>query len=439
MTKKATKTGKELERRVADAYREMGACNVEHDVELVGNQIDIYVELETPGRLWHRIAVEAKDWASPVGIDIVNGFADIVDLLRRERLIDEGIIVSASGFSRQARNAARTYGIRLLEPTDLDAMVAEAKVTREKAAPVPIPPMPPSLQKAQDTPTKAGLPIEELSTFIAGPPITHPRHFFGRERELSRLFNLWKRSPLQNSAIIGPRRSGKTSLLLYLKTITTIPPEQLRPGQRADWLPQPERYRWILVDFQDPRLGTREGLLRYLLRCLNLPKPHPCDLERCLDVMSRGLRTPTVILLDEIGVALERYPELDDIFWEGLRALAATQVGGNLAFVLAAGKPPDKLARHSNLGSPFFNIFGYSATLGRLTELEARELIASSPTPFPTADIDWILAQSGRWPLLLQILCRERLSALEDGETGDAWRRDGLRQMAPFRYLLDIQ
>jgi hypothetical protein len=437
MTKKA-KTGKELERRVADAYREMGACRVEHDVELAGNQIDVYIELETPGRLRHRIAVEAKDWTSPVGIDIVNGFAQIVDLLHRTRLIDEGIVVSASGFSRQARNAARTYGIRLLEPTDLDAMVAEAKVTREKATPVPIPPMPPSLQKAQDTPTKAGLPIEELSTFIAGPPITHPRHFFGRERELSRLFNLWKRSPLQNSAIIGPRRSGKTSLLLYLKSITTTPPEQLRPGQRADWLPEPEHYRWIFVDFQDPRLGSREGLLRYLLRCLNLPMPHPCDLERCIDVMSRGLRNPTVILLDEIGVALQRYPELDDVFWEGLRSLANTQVGGSLAFVLTAGESPAKLANTSGLSSPFFNIFSYAATLGPLRETEARELTASSPMPFPPADVDWILAQGGRWPLLLQILCRERLIALEEGETGDAWREDGLRQMAPFRHLLKV-
>jgi hypothetical protein len=127
MTNRPMKTGKELERRVANAYRQMGARKVEHDVELAGNQIDVYVELETPGRLSHRIAVEAKDWSKPVGIDVVNGFAAIVNLLHHERLIDEGIIVSAKGFSKQARNAAQIHGIRLLEPADLDAMVAEAK------------------------------------------------------------------------------------------------------------------------------------------------------------------------------------------------------------------------------------------------------------------------------------------------------------------------
>jgi hypothetical protein len=280
------------------------------------------------------------------------------------------------------------------------------------------------------------LPIEELSPFIAGPPITHPCHFFGRERELKRLFNLWKRPPFQNAAIIGSRRSGKTSLLLYLRSVTMTPSSQLRPGQRSNWLPEPERYRWIFVDFQDPRVGTREGLLRYLLACLDLPVPHPCDLERCLDVVSRGLRTPTVILLDEIGVALQRYPELDDSFWESMRSLATSQVRGNLAFVLAAHEPPHQLARHSNLGSPFFNIFGYPATLGPLTEPEARELIASSPVPFPPADTDWILTQSRRWPLLLQILCRERLVTLEEGEIDDKWREEGLRQMVPFCHLL---
>jgi len=278
---------------------------------------------------------------------------------------------------------------------------------------------------------------EQLSLFIGGPPITNPRHFFGRERELKRLFNLWKHLPLQNAAIIGPRRSGKTSLLLYLKSITTMSPEQLRPGQRSDWLLQPERYRWIFVDFQDPRVGSREGLLRYLLISLNLPVSSPCDLDRFMDVVSRSLRTATVILLDEIGVALQRYPELDNVFWEGLRALTTNQVEGNLAFVLASHESPDQLARCGNLGSPFFNIFGYTATLGPLCEMEARELIASSPTPFSPDDTEWILAQSGRWPLLLQILCRERLITIEEGETDNNWREDGLRQIASYRELLE--
>ena len=46
MTAEATKTGKELARWAADAYRQMDVRKVEHDVPMAGNQIDVYVELE---------------------------------------------------------------------------------------------------------------------------------------------------------------------------------------------------------------------------------------------------------------------------------------------------------------------------------------------------------------------------------------------------------
>ena len=259
------------------------------------------------------------------------------------------------------------------------------------------------------------------SPFIAGPPITEPTHFFGRERELKRLGMMLRQRPLQNAAIIGPRRSGKTSLLHYLRLAT--------------WLPQAEDYRWIFVDFQDARLGHQETLLRTLLTEMALDVPQPCHLESFLDVVSEQLDQPTVILFDEIGVALTRYPELDDAFWESLRSLATNQVDGNLGFVLSSAQPPDVLAQHQGLGSPFFNIFGYTAVLGPLSEEGARSLIATSPIRFAAADIEWILAESGRWPMPLQILCRERLLSLSEGETGDTWREEALRQLEPLRRM----
>jgi hypothetical protein len=278
--------------------------------------------------------------------------------------------------------------------------------------------------------------FEETSVFITGTPITNPRDFFGREKELKRLFNLLRRRPLQNAAIIGKRRSGKTSLLHYLKNISTTPTEQLRPDQKSDWLSHPENYCWIFVDFQDVRRQNREGLLRYILECLKMPVPSPCDLDRFMDVVSSNLDRSTVILFDEIGVGLQRCPELDDRFWESLRSLATNQTNGNLGFVLATPESPIELARNTGHTSPFFNIFGYTTTLGAMTESEARELIASSPIPFPDGDVEWILNKSERWPLLLQILCRERLFSLEEGESGDDWREEGLRQLQPFADLL---
>lgn len=120
------KTGKALERQVADLYRALGAWKVEHDVPMAGHQIDVYVETSGPARSMHRVAVEAKDWQSPVGVHVVSKWALVVDDLRRAGLVDEGVIVSPVGFTKPAREAVaehvrRGLPMRLLELADLQA------------------------------------------------------------------------------------------------------------------------------------------------------------------------------------------------------------------------------------------------------------------------------------------------------------------------------
>jgi hypothetical protein len=151
-----------------------------------------------------------------------------------------------------------------------------------------------------------------------------------------------------------------------------------------------------------------------------------------MDTLCAGIAAPTVILLDEIGGAMSRTNDLDDEFWESLRALGP-QLDGNLGFVLAAHLSPVELAHTTGHSSPFFNIFGYTARLGPLSEAEA--LIAVSPLPFAQGDIDWIVRTSRGWPILLQTICRERLAALEAGETGDAWRDEALAQIQQYQAL----
>jgi tetratricopeptide (TPR) repeat protein len=134
------KPGTGFERRVAETFRSLGARRAEHNVQMGGNQIDVCVELETSGGMIHKVAVEAKDWASPVGVGVVNDFAQIAKLLRQERLIDEGAIVSSIGFTVPARQAAKTHAIRLYEIADLDALAAKAEETgRSQVAPLLLP------------------------------------------------------------------------------------------------------------------------------------------------------------------------------------------------------------------------------------------------------------------------------------------------------------
>ena len=269
--------------------------------------------------------------------------------------------------------------------------------------------------------------------FIAGPPINYPARFFGRQSIVKRIFRLFQKRPFQNAAIIGPRRSGKTSLLHYLKSIPTVPPNQKRPDQKSDWIPHPEQYRWVFVDFQDARFGELSRLLSYLLEQMGLTVPDACDLDDFLDIVADELTAPTIMIFDEIGVALSRYGNtLDDAFWESLRSLATNQLDGQLGFILSSHQPPNELADSQGFGSPFFNIFGYTAVLRAFTEAEARQMIASSPLPFSEEDIAWILKESQLWPMPLQILCRERLISLEEDEPGELWREEALLQIQPF-------
>ena len=122
MRSKKARTGEKLEREVADLYRELGARNVQHDVDMLGNQIDVCVELPAAG-FRQRLAVEVKNITRRVGKAIVNDFARIAHRLREKEIIDEGVIVSAPGFTRQARDAAQAHGITLLKMSDLKAKV----------------------------------------------------------------------------------------------------------------------------------------------------------------------------------------------------------------------------------------------------------------------------------------------------------------------------
>lgn len=276
----------------------------------------------------------------------------------------------------------------------------------------------------------------EDEAFVAGPPVTRPHQFFGRERELKRIFGWWKHAPMSHVALIGPKRSGRTSLTHYLQRIHTTSATALRPNQKSDWLPQARLYRWVRVDFQDARMCKLEGLLRHMLTELGLPIPHPCDLDHFLDTVvdTQHWQRPTIILIDDIDRGLSA-DELDRAFWQSLRSLVDSAVEGNLAFLVTAQSEPARLAEQQAKTSSFFTIFN-TLLLEPLTADEAAELIRHSPLPFAEADAEWIVTHSQRWPALMQILCQERLMALEEGDASDAWQREGLRRIEQFRHLL---
>jgi hypothetical protein len=282
--------------------------------------------------------------------------------------------------------------------------------------------------------------------FVAGPPITRPRQFFGRERELRRIFGWWQQLPMSHVALVGPKRSGKTSLLHYLRRIHDAPPGSLRAGQKHDWLPNAKSYRWVWVDFQDARMRKLDLLLGHMLSELDIASPAH-DLDSFMDILTEPhrWRQPTVIVMDDIAAGL-RAPELTQALWDSLRALSSSATDGNLAFIVSAHTDPARLAEEQAKTSHFFNIFN-TLELGPFTEAEARALIGSGPHAIPEDDAAWVLARSGRWPALIQLLCQEWQIAhdecAESSESLDdddkSWRGEALRRIAPYAHLAPPQ
>ena len=272
--------------------------------------------------------------------------------------------------------------------------------------------------------------------FIVGPPIGHPKQFFGRKRETRRIFNFLSGLPFEHTAVVGPRRSGKTSLLNYVRQLPMADPADLRPDQIGPTLPHPERYQTIFVDFQDPRMRSLSQLLQHLLNGVGINAPDEIDLDQFMDLIAMPLsQRPTIIMFDELAAGLSS-PSLDLSFWWAMRSMINLAGNGGLAFIIASSGDPAGLAIENDKASPFFNIFN-TIQLGPLTEIEARELINSSPITVSADMQDWMLEKSGRWPCLLQILCRDFLDSQEAGETDTLWQNDALNQFKNYAALLN--
>jgi transcriptional regulator with XRE-family HTH domain len=243
---------------------------------------------------------------------------------------------------------------------------------------------------------------------VVGVPIIEPYQFFGREKVLRKIFWAWNKTVLQHIAIIGPKRSGKTSILHYLKKITGA--TYLRPEQPQGW-PKgwlPHYLHWVLVDFQNATMSQPETLIKHILRQLHLEEPPTCDIPTFSNMIEDELDKPAVILMDDIKMGLEA-PALDQPFWWNLRSLGSH---GKLCFVVTATQSPVELAREFGKPSPFFNIFSHIIPLDAFTESEARELLKNSPKSFTQQEIETMLTDSDCWPDPLQKLCDARLQEL---------------------------
>ncbi|HTX48469.1 MAG TPA: TIR domain-containing protein [Caulobacteraceae bacterium] len=244
-----------------------------------------------------------------------------------------------------------------------------------------------------------GAVVTELQAnpFVSRQSIRDDQYFFNRRAELRLLRDYV--SGKQNCQIVGPKRVGKSSLLLYVQRHCT------------DWVPSA---RVAYVDLQDARTHSLRGWLKEVadgLRAPNAPQNLSELMELIEDLLAQGVRP--VVCLDEFGEMTLRPDEFTREVFLTLRS--AGQRG--MSMLTAATQRLSKLTDPSDTTSPFFNTFPL-LTIGGFDPSDARRFVETQRdgTPdFTETERDRILEFAGGAPLALQAACYHVLAARETG------------------------
>jgi len=237
-----------------------------------------------------------------------------------------------------------------------------------------------------------------------GPLVADPAMFFGREEELKTLITRLRNK--QSTSIVGMRRIGKSSLLYQLTCkLSDLRDQRLVPVY-IDL--HDARYRTVasFVDTTLQALDTKTGGALSLQGATDMP-----GFSKAVDRMCQVGNCP-LLCLDEFEEFIEHREEFNDVFIEGLRALAGQQ---KLAMVTTSRMPLTDLVKTGRWTSPFYNIFSQvelgllesdAAQVLRRIPLE-RQKIALSPE-----DEALIQELAGRHPFFLQMACYHLYEAL---------------------------
>jgi hypothetical protein len=216
--------------------------------------------------------------------------------------------------------------------------------------------------------------------------IDDPRFFFGRQREIRRVFELLNSG--SNVAVIGEEFLGKSSLL---QAIYREVPNQLRYARKPIYLDLQ-----IVCDENDFHVA--------LCHKAGIDQANGSELSRALE------SNPLLLFLDEI----------ENMKWDGFTnptrsRLRGLTEGSNppLRLVIAARTSLDIIFPGKNMTSPFK---GHEETLKRWDDEISREFIVSrlqadwltpvdKPVSFTENEIAELIAESGGYPQKLMMLC----------------------------------
>ncbi len=239
--------------------------------------------------------------------------------------------------------------------------------------------------------------------------IRDPAQFYGRRREVARIFSRLGADRPQSIAVVGERRIGKSSLLNYLCV----------PEVQRQHLARPDEYVFVFMDLQQRRRVALDDFLQTWLveiqRSAALPvteKPGFDGIHAVLNQL-RAERRKLIAIFDEFDVLTSNRSFSAD-FFAFLRSLANNY---EVAYVTSSGRELQELCHADQIAdSPFFNIFT-NIYLRAFPDADAYELITrpSEQSGLPLAPYaEDIRRLSGNFPFYLQIACSIYFEQLQD-------------------------
>jgi serine/threonine-protein kinase len=270
--------------------------------------------------------------------------------------------------------------------------------------------------------------------------IRDPKQFYGRRREISKIFSRIGASRPQSISVVGDRRIGKSSLLnqIYHSEI------------RAQHLDPSVPYVFLFVDLQQRRHIGPEDLFRELFGGLAdaVDEELVAGVEPTFDGVRRVLGRlrqagrRLVVLFDEFD-AVTTNRKFDLEFYSFLRAVANNY---DVAYVTSSNRDLQELCHTALIAdSPFFNIFT-NVYLRAFSPAEARQLVVE-PSEAAGVPLEAYYRQivdiGGHFPFFVQIACSSYFDALVDGAGADDRLREAAHELfvdearGHFRFIWD--
>ena len=280
-----------------------------------------------------------------------------------------------------------------------------------------------------------------LNPFTYGNPISDPKRFVGRRREIEQIFMRLRNAEFESSSMVGERRSGKTSLLNYIAHPDTVQ----RYGLDA------EKFLFVYLDLEMiTSTSTPTRLYQYMLRRIagkvqdeDLKKEirdvsqydsiDTYDLAEILDsIEDRGLHI--VLLIDEFENIVDN-DNFGPDFYYALRSLA---IHHDLALVTSTRVDLVELARSDEVrSSPFFNIFA-TINLPPLSQEDIQQMVdvylEDTDISFSGGTVERVVALSGRLPFFVQMALHFLFDSRQQGLEEDrclAHVEERLQEAAP--------